>query len=229
MRQFVLSLLSIALLGVACSGDPDLVAKIRENWFEAFYISSASSVPTILRGDRILVDKRAYRESLPSRGDIVVFWVSALNKDIHPRDRYPNAERKVFIFRIVGLPGDRIRIKDGDVYINDQPQQVSAVGEPGEIEGQFVQIYHVADHQRSYRIARLAEGETQSSPEVTVEPDRYFVMGDNRDRAYDSRYWGSVHRTDIIGKAWLTYFSTEPGTLWLRPSRFFLRLHEDNV
>lgn len=229
MRQLAVLLLSIVFLGPACSG-PDIAGEIlRENWVQAFYIPSSSSAPALLRGDRILVDKRAYRNSSPSRGDLVVFWVSATDKDIFPRDRHPNGERKGFIFRIVGLPGDRIRIEKGDVYINDQPQELSSIGGPGDLEGQSVQIYRVEGPHRSYRIARLTKADPHSFPEVTVEPNRYFVLGDNRDRAYDSRYWGTVHRNDIIGKAWLIYFSTEPGTLWLRPSRLFLRLHEGAV
>jgi signal peptidase I len=226
MRQLAVPLLFITLLGAACSGEFDLSTNIRENWVQAFYISSTSSAPGLLRGDRILVDKRAYRDAPPSRGDLVVFWVSAPNKDIFPRDRYPNAERKAFIFRVVGLPGDRIRIKNGDVYINDQPELVSPVNGPSDIEGQSVQIYRVASPHRSYTIARLANPDFRSFPDMLVEPNRYFVMGDNRDRAYDSRYWGTVHRDDIFGKAWIIYFSTKPGTLWVRPSRFFLPLHE---
>jgi len=228
LNKLAVPLLSIALLGVACSG-PDISREIREYWLQAFYIPSSSSAPTVVRGDRILVDKRAYRHSPPSRGDLVVFWVSALDKGIYPRDRYPNAERKAFIFRIVGLPGDRIRIENGDAYINDQPQLMSPVGGAGDLEGQHVQIYRVASPDRSYSIARLTKAERYSFPEVTVEPDRYFVLGDNRERAFDSRFWGTVHRNDILGRAWLIYFSTEPGTLWLRRSRFFLRLDKDAV
>lgn len=208
-----------------CLGGPDFPSEIRENWVEAFYIPSSSSAPALLRGDRILVDKRAFRKSSPSRGDLVIFWVSVTDKDIYPRDRYPNAERKGFIFRVVGLPGDRVRIEKGDVYIHGQPELVSPFGGPGDLEGQSVQLYQVANPNQSYRIARLIKADKHSFPEVTVEPNRYFVMGDNRDRAFDSRYWGTVHRDDIFGKAWLIYFSTEPGTLWLRFSRFFLRLN----
>ncbi len=229
MRQFTVLLFSLAVLSSACSPSPDVSSEIRKNWVQAFYISSASGAPALLRGDRILVDKRAYHQSPPSRGDLVVFWVSALDLKIYPRDRYPNGDRKAFISRVVGVPGDRIRIEKGDVYINGEPEPVTPVGGHDILEGQPVQLYRVATPRLGYRIARRLKIDYHSFPEVTVEPDRYFVLGNNRDRSYDSRFWGTVHRNDIFGKAWLIYFSTKPGTLRIRPSRFFLRLHKNVV
>lgn len=229
MRRLVILLVSTALSSTACSGDPDFSSEIRKNWLQAFYISSASGAPALLPGDRILVDKRAYRNSPPSRGDIMVFRVSASEKGLHPRDRYPTGEPRLFIHRIAGLPDDRIRIDNGDVYINGEAEPVSPLPGSVELEGQSVLLYRVANPPGSYRIARLAKAKPGSFPEITVEPNRYFVLGDNRDRAHDSRYWGTVHRDDILGKAWLIYFSTTPGTLWLRPSRLFQAVHESAV
>ncbi|MGH7769977.1 MAG: signal peptidase I [Candidatus Binatia bacterium] len=220
-------LFSITFFALASCGGPDFSGSISER-VQTFYVSSSSSAPNLLAGDRILVDKQAYRDAAPSWGDIVVCRVSVVDKNVRPRDRYPNAEQRAFIFRIVGLPGDRIRMQKGDVYINGQPQSLSPIGGPTTLDGHTAQMYQVTGPGRSHKIARLTKHNYLSldKMEITVEPDRYFVLGDNRDRAYDSRFWGTVHRDDIVGKGWLIYFSTEPGTLWLRFSRFFQRIHE---
>jgi signal peptidase I len=226
MRQLAALVLSTTFFSLASCGPNS--GSISER-VEAFYVSSSSSAPSLLVGDRILIDKRAYRDSAPSRGDVVVSRVSLVDKNVRPRDRYPNAEERAFIFRIVGLPGDRIRMQKGDVYINGQPQSLSPIGGPTNLGGHTAQIYQVTGPGHSYKIARLIKHNYLSldkMDEITVEANRYFVLGDNRDRAYDSRFWGTVHRDDIVGKAWLIYFSTEPGTPWPRFSRFFQRIHE---
>jgi signal peptidase I len=228
MRQLAALVFSIILLSLAaCRDGPDFSKDLRER-LQAFVIPSGAAAPTLLRGDYILVNKVAYRDSPPARGDVVVFWVSMVDKEVRPRDKYPKAEKMAFIFRIVGLPGDRVRIQKGDLYINRQPQTLTPIDEPDDLEGQPSQIYRVNGPGQSYKIVRLIEPDSASFDEVTVEPDRYFMMGDNRDRSYDSRFWGTVHRNDIFAKAWVIYFSKEPDTFRFRFSRFLHRIHESD-
>ncbi len=229
LRKLAALILATTLLGLAaCDDGPNFSEDLREQ-LQAFGVASGSSAPALLSGDLIWVNKEAYRDSSPARGDLVAFWLSMADKTLRPRDRYPEGERRAFLFRIVGMPGERIRIQNGDLYINGKPQTSSPIGEPDDLEGQLSQIFQVTGPGYSYKIARLTEHSPASFDEVTIEPDRYFVMGDNRDRAFDSRFWGTVHRDDIIGKAWVIYFSKEPGTFRVRFSRLFKRIHEKPV
>lgn len=230
MQALSAFLVVTALLSLSCGGiGLDPVTRGLRDRLQAFYISSPSMAPTLLPGDRIWVDKAAYRDSLPSRGDVIVFWVSFVDKDVRPRDRYPDAEVRAFIFRIIGLPGDTIRMEDGMVYVNGGPEIGSTPASSVDLLDETFDLYRLQTSDQSYRIIHSRKTRRYSFSQFIVDKDRYFVLGDNRDGAYDGRYWGTVHRSDILGKAWRIYFSTNPGSLWLRPSRFFLRIHETNV
>ncbi len=152
---------------------------------QAFRIPSGSMIPTLLVGDQILVSKLSYgikspfhdrylfRTGHPNRGDVVVF-------------KWPKDESKDFIKRVVGIPGDRIRIEKKKLYVNDVLQN-----EP--------------------YIQSIDPDTTDQSPrdnfETVVPPHSYFVMGDNRDDSYDSRFWGFVKGRKIVGRAILIYWS----------------------
>lgn len=132
---------------------------------EARYIPSEAMLPTLQIGDRLIIDKLAYRFSPPQRGDIVVFSPTEVlqQQDYH----------EAFIKRIIGLPGDKIQIKDGKVYINDQP-----------LHEDYIQ--DLPNYEYGTEI---------------VPANSYFVLGDSRNNSYDSHYWGFVPRENIIGKA----------------------------
>lgn len=132
---------------------------------EARYIPSEAMLPTLQISDRLIIDKLAYRFSPPQRGDIIVFSPTEVlqQQDYH----------EAFIKRIIGLPGDKIQIEDGKVYINEQPLQENYINELPNYE---------------------------YGTEV-VPANSYFVLGDNRNNSYDSHYWGFVPRQNIIGKA----------------------------
>ena len=164
-----------------------------------FRIPSESMVPTLEVGQRVLVDRVSFRFSDPDRGDIVVFKPphgADLNSCgvRHPSDQpcpkeTPERSDTNFIKRVVGLPGDRLKVLEGSVYINGKRQKES--------------------------FARLdPECGTCNLPrEITIPEDHYYMMGDNRGESADSREWGPVPKKWIIGKAFMTYWP--PGRIGL--------------
>lgn len=136
-------------------------------------IPSASMVPTVNVGDQIFGNRLAYKFSDPKRYDIVIF-------------RYPDDESRLFIKRIIGLPGDVIDIRDGDVYVNGSEEPLTD--------------------------SFCAEEDSTDSGNltfpITVPEDCYFMLGDNREYSKDSRYWENtfVKREKILGKAVFRYW-----------------------
>jgi signal peptidase I len=151
---------TIALSAVLAFGIRTFVA-------EARYIPSGSMLPTLQINDRLIVDKLAYKFSDPKRGDIVVFNPT---KELEEQ-KFHDA----FIKRIIGLPGDTIEVKEGQVFVNG-----NVIKEP----------YLDRENLPKY----------QYGP-VTVSQGSYLVLGDNRNNSYDSHYWGFVPREKIIGRA----------------------------
>ena len=152
---------------------------IRTFIVQAFRIPSGSMIPTLLVGDHILVNKLDYRFGEPHRLDVVVF-------------KFPLDSNKDYIKRVIGLPGDRLKIVNKVVFINGKPLK-----EP------YVRLTD------SRIIPRGIQPRDNYGP-VVVPPGHYFVMGDNRDSSYDSRFWGFVSRKALIGKALIIYFSWDP-------------------
>ncbi len=142
-----------------------LAIGIRSFVAEARYIPSGSMLPTLQINDRLIVDKISYDFQNPKRGDIVVFSPTDALKQQNFKD--------AFIKRVIGLPGDKVEVKEGRVYINNQP----------------IQEKYIED-QPNYRFGP-----------VTVPDNEYLVLGDNRNNSYDSHYWGFVPRKNIIGRA----------------------------
>jgi signal peptidase I len=153
---------------------------VRIFFFEPYKIPTSSMVPTLLPGDKIFVTKMVYgpriplialrlpgTKKAPVRGEVVVF--------IAPEER-----QKAYIKRVIGLPGDKVEIKLGNIYINGQQ-----IKDP-KISKNF--YYNAGEYG--------AEGK-----EVTVPSESYFVLGDNSASSRDSRYWGFVQHKDVLGKA----------------------------
>jgi signal peptidase I len=157
-----------------------------------FRIPSESMVPTLEIGQRVLVDRVSFRFGDPDRGDIVVFKPPAGADTTscgvqHPGDTAcpePTEDRSDtnFIKRVIGLPGDRLKVIDGAAYINGRK-----LDEP---------------------YARLDSecGICNLPGEITVPDGMYFMMGDNRGASADSREWGPVPKKWMIGKAFMTYW-----------------------
>jgi signal peptidase I len=178
-----------------------LALVIRTLIVQAFTIPSGSMMDTLLVGDYILVNKFLYGPELPltdyrlpslrlpRRGDIIVF-------------KYPQDEKRDFIKRIVGTPGDSVQVRGQQVFINGRPLEEPYVRRNPSALG----------HSGSPSFC----GYAYACEPVVVPTDSYFVMGDNRDNSQDSRYWGFVKRDKIKGKAFLIYWSWDSDRHWLR-------------
>jgi signal peptidase I len=157
-----------------------------------FRIPSESMVPTLEIGQRVLVDRVSGRFSDPARGDVVVFKPPAGadentcgvgNGPNRPCPTpTPGRSESNFIKRVVGEPGDRLKVVDGRVFVNGRRQR-----EP----------FIAADE--TCQICNLPR-------EITIPPDHFFMMGDNRGQSADSREWGPVPKEWIIGNAFATYW-----------------------
>jgi signal peptidase I len=134
---------------------------------EVRFIPSESMTPTLQVGDRLILEKVSYFFHAPQRGDIIVFKAPPELKTQNIHDD--------FVKRIIGLPGEVVMVKHGQVYVNG-----SAIAEP------YIQA-----------------SPTYNYGPVTVPDDQYFVLGDNRNHSYDSHFWGFVPRQNIIGHATL--------------------------
>jgi len=173
-----------------------IVLLIRAFVAQAYNIPSGSMQPTLLVGDFILVNKLVYRFSEPQRGDIVVF-------------KYPIDPNIDFIKRIIALPGEEVEVRNNQVFINGKPLPLIEVGR-GEENGVRKVIYEeVLPEGKKHKVQFYEDfpfSKRDFGP-VVVPPNHYFVMGDNRDNSEDSRYWGFVPRENIVGKAFVIYFS----------------------
>jgi signal peptidase I len=157
-----------------------IVLPIRLFIAQPFIVSGASMEPTFEDGEYLIVDQISYRFKEPSRGDVIVF-------------KYPIDERKFFIKRIIGLPGETVEVLDGKVFVNQQEKlSKEALVEP------------------------YTNMPTIGPISTSLEEGEYFVLGDNRAASSDSRLWGVLPRKDIVGRPIvrlfpLTRVSTLPG------------------
>lgn len=157
-RRFVLDVLETILLSLALFlGINAISARIR--------IESVSMQPTLYAGNFVIVNKIAYWLQPPRRGDIIVF-------------KYPpDPNREPYIKRVIGLPGEQVRVSDGTVFINDLPLSEPYISAPPRYEGVW-----------------------------EVPPGTLFVLGDNRNSSSDSHTWGMVPLENVIGKAVVVYW-----------------------
>ena len=187
---------------------------IRSFVVEPFRIPSGSMMPTLLIGDFIAVNKFAYGIRLPivnhtvfeigrpERGDVAVF-------------RYPVDGETVFIKRIVGLPGDRIFYRrDKKLFINgleterSVPETYAGSGSGSHMNGAEQRLEALGDHTHAilYR-----PDQPSVEGEWVVPQGQYFVLGDNRDKSHDSRFWGFVPETNLIGPASIIWMNWDWG------------------
>lgn len=169
----VLSFGAIALL---------IVLPIRIFIAQPFVVSGPSMEPTFRNGEYLIVDQATYHFENPQRGDVVIF-------------RYPKDTSKYFIKRVVGLPGETLRIIGDRVSVTQKNGNTIEIPEP--------------------YVANKGNG---GDLEITLEEGDYFVMGDNRPASSDSRAWGVVPREDMIGRALVRLFPVSridvfPGSL----------------
>ena len=219
---------------------------------EPFYVPSASMEPTLLIGDALLASKFPYGysaaslpihvtapdtgrvlEQLPKRGDVVVF-------------RWPGDTSQVWVKRVVGLPGDHVQMRGGRLWLNGQPVPLKAdgLGQAERDNGTSETAHRYIETLPggvAHPIFKLRMNDPlDNTVEVTVPPDRLFVMGDNRDNSSDSRVpvaeggVGLLPVTDLVGRvdaivgSWDLGIRDRPVWTWLsgfRPERFFSSVH----
>jgi signal peptidase I len=166
----VITVVSLAVPSLNFDGD-----RIRSNYMQAYKIPSGSMEPTLLVGDRILVDRRVSART-PTRGTIIIF-------------EYPEDPTKDFVKRVEAVGGDTVEVRNKELYVNKK----------------LVTEAYVAHLETN--IIPAGENPRDNFGPVTVPKDACFVMGDNRDRAYDSRFWGFVDKPRIKGTVGQIYWS----------------------
>jgi signal peptidase I len=177
---------------------------------QAFIVPTPSMDTTVMVGDHLLVDKLSYAPpgslsryvlpyTEPRRGDVIVF-------------RYPMDISQNYVKRVMGVPGDHIRLVNKVVYLNGKPltepyaQHIFPNPDP------YRDNFPTEPDGPVYDRARQMLAEHVQNGELVVPPDSYFAMGDNRDNSLDSRYWGFVPRENIIGKPLLIFWSYDAPT-----------------
>jgi len=215
---------------------------------EPFYVPSGSMEPTLLIGDALIASKFPYGygtaslpmqinlpetgrvfEGTPKRGDVVVF-------------RWPGDNAQAWVKRVVGLPGDRIQMRQGQLFINDRPATLKeeGMGEAEDDNGNVERAYRYVEtlpNGVSHAILKMRDnGRLDNTPEVTVPSGKLFVLGDNRDNSADSRVpvreggVGLLPMDNLVGRAdavigsWDLGIRSQPVWTWLsgfRLARFF--------
>jgi signal peptidase I len=159
---------------------------IRTFFIQAFKIPSGSMRSTLLEGDRLLANKLAYGPKIPFTDKRLPGFTQPKRGDIIIF-KYPKDPRKDFIKRLIAVGGEVVEIKYGDVYINGQL-----------IENPLIKnVYYYNREESDFG---------KSNQRIKVPDDSYFVLGDNSASSSDSRYWGFVPKSDVIGKAELIYW-----------------------
>lgn len=143
--------------------------------FQPHQVKGNSMYPNFHDQEYLLTDKITYRLSEPKRGDVIIF-------------KAPKHEEYDYIKRIVGLPGDTVKIENCHIFINNQPLEEDYLSE---------------------NVCTSAGRFWQSGKSLTLSADEYFVAGDNRPYSSDSRDWGTVPEANIVGKAWFRYWPAD--------------------
>lgn len=200
---------------------------VRSTLVDLNRVGSASMMPSLLPGDRVLVNRLAYGLKVPLTRYWILSWGNPRRGDVVVFDA-PVAER-LFVKRVVGVPGDTVVVLNGQLWLNgnlaqenpfDLSRGVKQVGTPADW---LVLSERVGE--RCYRVQfPIIIGEDSFGP-VTVPPDCYFVLGDNREGSKDSRWFGFVERRRILGQTQLILFSLNPANQHCpRWQRCFARL-----
>ena len=185
-----------------------LVLVLRSFLFEPFQIPSGSMLPTLKIGDFILVNKFNYGLRLPVLGTTVVELGQPKRGDVMVF-KYPDDNRINFIKRVVGVPGDTVEYRDKVVYVNGDAQTLSIL--PVDANVGMPPLTEEATEQLGEREHLIWRRQTQGRDfgPVLIPDRQYFVMGDNRDNSNDSRVWGFVDDSLIVGRAFAVWMHWE--------------------
>jgi signal peptidase I len=200
---------------------------IRGFFLEAFSIPTSSMEGTLLVGDFLFVNKALYGAEIPGtqkrlpaltdpgRGDVVVF-------------RPPHDPHRVYVKRVVGVPGDTLEMRQKELYLNGVRQE-----EPyaSHVDGRGDAVHPGMNWQSDFLAAARPAWKYEPSRDnwgpLVVPGDKYFVLGDNRDNSEDSRYWGFIGRRDVRGRPWVVYLSLRGGNVL--DGGFFGRVRWDRL
>ncbi|MDI6717488.1 MAG: signal peptidase I [Patescibacteria group bacterium] len=161
-----------------------VVVGVRSFLIQPFLVDGSSMEPNFQSGDYILINEVSLRFREPERGEVIVF-------------HYPGNENTYFIKRIIGLPNERVSVKDSRVYIsNNQDEKSFLVNE-------------------KYLPEQL---KTAGNKEIILKSGEYFVMGDNREASFDSRQWGPLKKSEIVGMVWLRLWPLNKVMAFEKPS-----------
>lgn len=161
--RFTVEVVKVVVVALA------IIIPVRVFLFQPFQVNGQSMLPNFEDRDYLVIDEITYRFRDPERGEVVVF-------------RYPKDRTQYFIKRIIGLPGETIRVRDGSLFLV--------------VDGTETKV-----DEETYLPSTTAT--TGNEQEVVLGEDEYYVLGDNRSASSDSRSWGALPRSDIVGRAWV--------------------------
>ncbi len=183
-------------------------------------VPTGSMKPTIIEGDRILVNKLAYGLKLPLSQIKVLSWGGPVRGDIIVFDS--DAENTRLVKRVIGLPGDVIAMQNNQLFINGELAQYR---DQSAAESYLRATEQLPGHSHAMQIAAMDSSPAASFDPVTVPAGQFLVLGDNRDNSKDSRFIGFIPREEIIGRARYVVLSLNYDNYYLpRKNRFFQRL-----
>lgn len=185
-------------------------------------VPTGSMKPTIQEGDRVVVNKLAYDLKIPFTTVQVAKWGDPKRGDIVVL--FSPADGVRLVKRVIGLPGDRIAMRDNQLFINDQPipQTPVATGNDREAGPVLIADESLPGRKHKMMISPAILGAQRAIEPIVVPEGAYYVMGDNRDNSNDSRYIGYIERRRIVGEATAVAFSLDRARWWMpRANRFF--------
>jgi signal peptidase I len=183
LRLWGISLLEVAKVGLLALA---IVLPIRLFIVCPFYVKGASMEPNFYDKEYLLIDEISYRFQAPQRGEVVVF-------------RYPQDPREYFIKRIIGLPGETLKMDQGDIYLLDKSTN----------EWTKITETYLPSTDQTFAL---------DSKELTLGPDEFFVLGDNRAHSRDSRFFGPLNRRYLVGRVMLRGLPISRAQIFKAPS-----------
>ena len=165
IRKFIWDLLEVVIVSAI------VVLPIRHFLVQPFFVQGQSMEPNFHNSDYLIIDELSYRLREPQRGEVVVF-------------KFPQDTSQYYIKRIIGLPGETLKIERNRITIFNQEHP----------EGLTLQEYYLDESARQVDLGEI---------KITLGEDEFYVLGDNRRASYDSRRWGILPRNDIVGRVWV--------------------------
>lgn len=168
---------------------------------QTFKIPTPSMNPTMQQGDRVVASLNYYDNNPILQGDIVVF---------------NSPQGGIWTFRVIGMPKDSIEVKEGKVYVNNQLNELKTAEEYVLDNQEVIQYQEKLGSAKTIKTLRFKEikmAYTQTFDKIKVPENEFFLMGDNRDNAYDIRFIGTIKKDDILGRVIYSYWGNTPGRI----------------